>query len=82
MAKQESTLSAIELAETAAQQAESAYESALELHMLLQAWSEPESHPAWVFPLSRMAERACNLVDEARTAAFRVRAQLGRSDAS
>lgn len=81
MAEQESKLSAFELAQASVVQAYAAHELAFELDTLLDAMGEPEEPPKWVFPLRRMAQRACEAADIAHTAALRVRGSLERDAA-
>lgn len=82
MAEQESTVSAFELAQQAVEQADQAYELALELESLLEGLGEPNDPPKWVFALHRMAQRTCRAADVAHTAALNVRFQLERSEAA
>jgi len=82
MAGQESTASAFELAQRSVEQADVAYELALELETLLDAIGEPNDPPKWAFPLARMAQRICVATDVAHSAALNVRFQLERSEAA
>ncbi|WP_156967501.1 hypothetical protein [Comamonas granuli] len=75
------SLTPLDLARQAVTQAEAAYELALELQTLLDALSgaKDDSAPAspLIFPLQRMANRACLAADVAHVAALRVRDGLG-----
>ena len=76
MAEQESTVSALSLAQEAVGRAEAAYEWALELESLLAGLDEPADAPKWAFSLHRMASRAAQAADIAHTAALCVRESL------
>lgn len=82
MAEQESTVSALELAQQAVEQADQAYELALELESLLDGLGESTNPPKWAFSLHRMANRAARAADVAHNAALNVRFHLERSEAA
>lgn len=75
------SLTPLDRARQAVAQAETAHELALELQTLLGALSGAKdgSEPVspLIFPLQRMADRACAAADVAYVAALRVRDSLG-----
>jgi hypothetical protein len=81
MAEQESTVTPRDLARIAVTKSEAAYELVLELKTLLDALSGDEADSAspspLIFPLQRMADRACLAADVAYVEALRVRDSLG-----
>jgi hypothetical protein len=79
MAEQESTVSALELAQTAVEQAYTAHDLVLELSSVLEAMNASSLDGPLVplaFSLSRMADRALGGADIAHAAAIRVRDAL------
>ena len=76
MADMESKVSALELAQDAAKQADGVYGLALELQTLLEAVGDANDPPKWAYPLCCMVTRITSAADHAHTATVRVRMDL------
>lgn len=76
MADMESKVSALELAQDAAKQADGVYGLALELQTLLEAVGDANDPPKWAYPLCCMVTRITTLADHAHIATVRVRMGL------
>jgi hypothetical protein len=48
------------------------FESALELHAIINEFAQLDKPPGWAYPLARMAERTLALADASHTAVLRI----------